>query len=165
MKQQRLLIALVVFLCATGGLVHATTQDPPAPPVGETIDLLSFRSRSGRTLADVMKQHSLAMIVLVDSNCSTCITSRDSLKALREAVEAAKIPYYVVMIPDGTETGKYFTIADSLKLGAEAFVWSNAAAKPPVSLAAMTKPSHLHVTWEGLIVKSWAGIPEKIGTP
>ena len=170
LKQHKLLVALaVIILCVafsmTGGLVHAVTQDPAVPAVGETIDLLSFRSPTGRTLADVMKQHSLAMVVLVDPSCGTCTTSKDALRALRERVEESKIPYYVVMIPDGTDTQKYFAFADSLKLGVEIFVWSNADGKPPVSLATMPKPSHFHVTSEGLIVKKWAGIPEKDGTP
>jgi hypothetical protein len=166
LKQHKLLFALgVVVVCVAGGFVHASTQDPQGPPVGGTIDLLSFRSRSGRTLADVMKQHSLAMVLLVDPSCETCATSKDSLKALREVVEKAKIAYYVVMIPDSTDTEKYFAFAESLNLGVEAFVWSNAAAKPPASLATMSKPSHLHVTSEGLIVRTWAGIPEKISTP
>ena len=165
LKQPKLLVALaVVVLSGTGALAQTTTQDPAAAG-GETIDLLSFRSRSGGTLADAMKQHSLAMVVLVDPNCSTCTLSKDTLAALRERVEQAKIPYYVVMIPDSTDTEKYFAYADSLKLGAEAFVWSNVDAKAPVSLTTMTKPSHLHLTSEGLIVKKWAGIPEKNGTP
>ena len=165
LKQRKLLVALaVVVLSGTGALAQTTAQDPSAA-AGETIDLLSFRSRSGGTLADAMKQHSLAMVVLVDPNCSTCTLSKDTLAALRERVEQAKIPYYIVMIPDSTDTDKYFAFADSLKLGAEAFVWSNAGAKPPASLTTITKPSHLHVTSEGLIVKKWAGIPEKDGTP
>jgi hypothetical protein len=165
LKQRKLLVALaVVVLSGTGALAQTTTQDPSAAG-GETIDLRSFRSRSGRTLADAMKQHSLAMAVLVDPNCSTCTLSRDTLAALRERVEQSKIPYYIVMIADSTDTEKYFAFADSLKLGAEAFVWSDADAKPPASLTTMTKPSHFHVTSEGLIVKKFAGIPEKDGTP
>jgi len=165
LKQHKLLVALaVVALCVTGGLTHATTQDPSGT-AGETIDLLSFRSRSGGTLADAMKQHSLAMVVLVDPNCATCTMSRDILSALQQRVEESKIPYYIVMIPDSTDTDKYFAFADSLKLGAPAFIWSNPDAKPPVSLTMMTKPSHFHLTSEGLIVKKWAGIPEKDGTP
>jgi len=165
LKQHKLLVALaVVAFCVTGGLTHATTQDP-AGTATETIDLLSFKSRSGGTLAEVMKQHSLAMVVLVDPNCETCANSTDTLRALRDRVQQSKIPYYVVMLPASTDTEKYFAFADSLKLGVEAFVWSNADAKPPASLTTMTRPSHFHLTSDGLIVKKWAGIPDKEGTP
>ena len=84
LKQHKLLVALaVVAFCVTGGLTHATTQDP-AGTATETIDLLSFKSRSGGTLAQVMKQHSLAMVLLVDPNCATCASSTDTLRALRD---------------------------------------------------------------------------------
>jgi len=32
--------------------------------------------------------------------------------------------------------------------------------KPPASLLTMTKPSHLQVTTEGLIVAKWSGTPK-----
>jgi hypothetical protein len=92
LKPPKLLVALaVVALCVAGGLTHASTQDP-AGTATETIDLLSFKSRSGGTLAQVMKQHSLAMVLLVDPNCATCASSTDTLRALRDRVEQSKIP-------------------------------------------------------------------------
>jgi hypothetical protein len=152
-------LCLIVF-CA--GLAQAQTSAGPA--VGETIDLKSFQTRSGRTLFEAMKEHSIAMLVLVDPNCSTCASVQDTLRALRERVEKTRMAYYVVMIPDGTDPEKYFSFADSLKLGVESFVWSNADAKPG-SLATMTKPSHLQITTEGLIVEKWSGVPQNTGTP
>ena len=158
---QKLFVALsLVVLCATAGLAQVQT----GPAVGETIDLKSFQTRSGRTLFEAMKEHSVAMLVVVDPNCSTCANVKDSLRSLRERVEKTRIAYYVVMIPDGTDAEKYFSFADSLKLDAESFVWNNASAKPG-SLAAMTKPSHLQITTEGLIVEKWAGVPQNTGTP
>jgi hypothetical protein len=68
------------------------------------------------------------------------------------------------MIPDGSDPQKYFSFADSLKLDVESFVWRSANAKPG-SLASMTKPGHLQVTNEGLIVEKWSGIPQNTGTP
>ena len=152
---RKLFVALsFVVLCATVGLA----QDQTGPAVGETIDLKSFQTRSGVTLFEAMKEHSLAMLVVVDPNCGTCSSLKDSLRTLRERAEKARIAYYVVMIPDGTDPAKYFSFADSLKLDVESFVWSNANAKPG-SLASMTKPAHLQITNQGLVVEKWAGVP------
>jgi hypothetical protein len=158
-KQLQIVIGLCALFFVTGVFARANAQAGPA--VGETVDLLSFSSRSGQTLAEALKKHSLAMLVLVDPNCGTCTTTKDSMVALRERVEKVRIAYFIVMIPDGSETQKYFEFADSLKLGTESFVWSNAFAKPPASLMTMTKPSHLQVTREGLIVEKWFGTPQK----
>ena len=159
LKQHKLFVALcLVVFCA--GLVHG--QDAAGPAVGETIDLKSFQTRSGLTLFDAMKQHSIAMLVLVDPNCGTC--AQDSLRTLREQVEKTRIAYYVVMIPDGSDPQKYFSFADSLKLDVDSFVWNSTEAKPG-SLASMMKPAHLQVTNEGLIVQKWSGIPQNTNTP
>ena len=157
-KQFRIVIGLCALFCVSG-VFEARAQSGPA--VGETVDLLSFRSRSGQTLAEAVKKSSLTMLVLVDPNCGTCTTTKDSMEVLRQKVEKTRIAYFVVMIPDGSDPQKYFEYADSLKLGAESFVWSNANAKPPASLLTMTKPSHLQVTTEGLIVEKWIGTPAK----
>ncbi|HEV8427971.1 MAG TPA: hypothetical protein VGQ41_08740 [Pyrinomonadaceae bacterium] len=160
-SNRKILIALcVMFLSGVFANVNGQ-QVSAGPAVGETIDLLSFQSRSGQTLAQALKQHSLAMLVLVDPNCSTCISTKENIDALRERVQKARIAYFVVMVPDGGETQKYFDFADSLKLGTESFVWSNSEVKPPASLLMMTKPSHLQVTSEGLIVEKWSGTPPK----
>ncbi len=158
-KVRRIVIALCALFCVSGIFAQANAQSGPA--VGETVDLLSFRSRSGQTLAQALKKHSLAMLVLVDPNCGTCTSTSDSMNALRESVENTKIAYFVVMIPDGGDPQKYFEYADSLKLGTESFIWSNPNAKPPASMMTMTKPSHLQVTREGLIVEKWFGTPPK----
>ncbi len=158
-KHRRIVIGLCALFCVSGVFAQAKAQAGPA--VGETVDLLSFQSRSGKTLAEALKKHSLAMLVLVDPNCGTCTTTKDSMVALRERVERTKIAYFVVMIPGGSEAQKYFEYADSLKLGTESFVWSNPNAKPPASLMTMTKPSHLQVTREGLIVEKWFGTPPR----
>ena len=152
-------LSLIVF-CA--GLAHA--QSTAGPAVGETLDLKSFQTRSGRTLFEAMKSHSVAMLVVVDPNCSTCASVQDTLRALRERVEKTRIAYYIVMIPDGTDPAKYFSFADSLKLDVESFVWSNPDAKPG-SLATMTKPSHLQITTDGLIVEKWSGVPQNTANP
>ena len=163
-RHHRILIALCV-LFASGVFANVNAQVSTGPAVGETLDLMSFRSRSGKTLAEVMKQHSLAMLVLVAPNCSACTATKDSMDALRERVQKTQIAYFVVIIPDGSETQKYFEFADSLKLETESFVWSNLEAKPPASLLTMTKPSHLQVTTDGLIVQKWSGTPPKDSAP
>jgi hypothetical protein len=160
-KPYKTLIALCALL-VSGVFANIKAQEVSAgPAVGETVDLLSFRSRSGNTLAEALKQYSLAMLVLVDPNCGSCTATKESMNALRERVEKNRIAYFVVLIPDGSETQKYFEFADSLKLGTESFVWCNSAAKPPAALLTMTKPSHLQVTSEGLIVEKWFGTPPK----
>ena len=158
-KHRRIVIGLSALFVLSGVFAQVKAQSGPA--VGETVDLLSFQSRTGQTLAEALKKHSLALLVLVDPNCGTCTTTKGNMDALRERVEKAHIAYFIVMIPDGSETQKYFEYADSLKLGTESFVWSNANAKPPASLMTMTKPSHLQVTREGLIVEKWLGTPQK----
>jgi hypothetical protein len=157
-SNRRILIGLFAFFCVSGIFANAKAQSDP--PVGETIDLLSFRSRSGQTLAEAVKKNSLAMLVLVDPNCGTCTSTKENMDALRAVVEKTRIAYFIVMIPDGSDTQKYFDYADSLKLGAESFVWSNADAKP-AALLIMTKPSHLQITSDGLIVAKWTGTPAK----
>jgi hypothetical protein len=161
LKQQKLFIAIcLVVFCA--GLAHG--QDPAGPAVGETIDLKSFQTRTGITLWQAMRQHSIAMLVLVDPNCGDCANVQDTLRALRERVEKTRIAYYVVMIPDGSDPQKYFSFADSLKLDVDSFVWNSTDAKPG-SLASMIKPAHLQITNEGLIVQKWSGIPQNTSTP
>jgi type IV pilus biogenesis protein CpaD/CtpE len=161
LKQHKLFVALcLVVFCA--GL--AQSQDAAGPAVGETIDLRSFQTRTGVTLFDAMKQHSIALLVIVDPNCGTCTSVQDSLRALRERVGKTQMAYYVVMIPDGSDPQKYFSFADSLKLDIDSFVCNSTDAKPG-SLAAMLKPAHLQITNEGLIVQKWPGIPQNTSTP
>jgi hypothetical protein len=161
LKQQKLFIA-ICLLVFSAGLAYG--QDPAGPAVGETIDLKSFQTRTGITLWQAMRQHSIAMLVLVDPNCGDCANVQDTLRALRERVEKTRIAYYVVMIPDGTDPQKYFSFADSLKLDVDSFVWNSTDAKPG-SLASMMKPAHLQITNEGLIVQKWSGIPQNTSTP
>jgi hypothetical protein len=156
-----------VVLCITAlatGPQHgsALAQDPTsAAALIENVDLGSWQSRDGRTLFEVMKQHSLALLVIVDPNCATCTKAQADLRDLRDRTEKAKIKYFVLMIPSESDTSKYFAYADSLKLDAEAFVWSNKETKPLAPVATMVAPSHLLVSSEGHVAKKWAGIPEK----
>ena len=134
-----------------------SVQDKSGPALGDTIDLLSWSTRDGRTLAQVIKGHSLAMILLVNPSCGTCADAKDGFGTLRERVGKPGIPYYVLMIPDSTDTQKFFSYADSLKLNVDVFVWSSKELKAPTSLATMAVPSHLLVTNEGLVVNKWPG--------
>jgi hypothetical protein len=169
----RCLVVLCLTVLAAGLMIEfpiaqarfefkSASQDQSA--TGETIDLLSFRSQKGRSLAEAIKGHSLALIVVVDPNCKTCLTAKDSLRSLRDRVEKSGITYYVLMLPSESDTQKYFAFADSLNLDAESFVWSNANVKPPVSLTTLTAPSHLLVTTEGLVVDKWRGIDKSDST-
>jgi hypothetical protein len=143
--------------------VRAAVQDGPA--ASETLDLLSWSDRKGRTLAEVNKGHSLALLVLLDPSCANCAASKETLKALRSRSEKTGMAYYVVMIPSSTDTEKYFAYADSLNLEAESFVWSNAMAKPPLSLSTMPALSHLLVNSEGIVENKWAGVPSNESAP
>jgi len=153
-------IFCVATLVTTSDRAHAkleSVQDKTGPALGETIDLLSWSTRDGRTLAQVIKGHSLAMILLVNPSCGTCADAKEGFSTLRERVGKPGIPYYVLMIPDSTDTQKFFSYADSLKLNADVFVWSSKESKAPASLATMATPSHLMVTNEGLVVNKWPG--------
>jgi|GEM_PF-1442126 hypothetical protein len=157
MKTLRFLQAVLILFAST--LITAGYQvQSSGPALGETINLASFQSQKGRTLAETIKGHSLAMLVVIDPNCGTCATAKDSLRSLRDRVEKAGITYYVLMLPAENDAQKYFAFADSLNLGAESFVWSSADSKPPSSLTTLTIPSHILVTTEGLVVDKWPGI-------
>jgi hypothetical protein len=158
-KHPHLIACCVVFFCLTLtiGTGTALAQDRSGPALGETIDLTSLQSQKGRSLAEAMKGHSLAMLVLVNPDCVKCNQAKDSLRALQSRVEKAGIAYYVVMIMDGSDAQKYFAYANSLNPDVEAFVWSNTEAKPPVSLATMVTPSQILLSNEGIVVEKWAG--------
>ncbi len=160
LDKRRVIAQCLVIVCAMVaiGVVSTRAQDPTAgPAIGDTIDLLSFRSQKGETLAEATKGHSLAMILLVNPNCQTCTSSKDGLKSLKDRMAKPGIPYFIVMVPNSSEVEKYFSYADSLNLEAQSFVWSSAGSKPPASLINMTVPSHLLVTKEGRVVDKWPG--------
>jgi hypothetical protein len=146
---------------------HATRaaafQDA-GPAIGDTVDLKSWTDRTGRTLAEVNGRRSLALVAFVTPNCDTCAKAKDAMDSLRERAGKANIAYYVVVIPNGADPQSYFSYADSLKIGAEAFVWSNAETKPPATLSALPAPFHLMLTNEGLVVNKWAGVPSSVST-
>ena len=157
----KLLAISFIVLCLPGiGLIaHAQTNVKDG---AEVIDLRSWRDRKGRTLADVNQGHSMALVVLVSPNCDTCAEARNSIEPLRERAKKAGMGYYVLMIPNDTDTKKYFSYADSLKIDAESFVWSNTDVKPSATLTTMPVPSHVLMStdrFEGQIVNKWAGVP------
>src|SRR5262249_53510661 len=124
-----------------------------------TIDLKSWSDRKGRTLAEVNGKHSVALVAFVAPNCEACMKGKDDMESLRQQATKANIAYYVLMIPESTDTQSYFSYADSLKIGAEAFVWSNSEEKPPVTPSTITAPLHFMVTNEGLVANKWPGVP------
>ena len=165
MLKRLLLTPFIVIFCVatlvtTSDRTEAkleSVQDKTGPALGETIDLRAWSTRDGRTLAQVMKGHSLSMILLVSPSCGTCADAKDGFRTLRERAGKPGIPYYVLMIPDSTDTQKFFSYADSLKLNVDVFVWSSKATKAPASLSTMAVPSHLLITNEGLLVDKWPG--------
>ena len=165
LKRLSLILLLSIF-CFTALLTstdraQATIQNQSGPALGDTIELKSWSTRDGRSLAQEMKSHSLAMILLVNPTCGTCTSAKEGFQKLRENVAQPGIPYFVLMMPDSSDVQKYFSYADSLRLEAESFVWSSKESKPPTSLATMAVPSHLLVTNEGLVVNKWPGTPPK----
>jgi len=165
------LVIIASFALLTGLIVwsqphttRAAAVQDAGPAVGDTIDLKSWSDRKGRTLAEVNGRRSLALIAFVSPNCDTCAKTKDAMDSLRERAGKANIAYYVVVIPNGADPQSYFSYADSLKIDAEAFVWSNAEAKPPVTLSTMPAPFHLMLTNEGLVVNKWAGVPSSVST-
>jgi len=99
------------------------------------------------------------MVLLVNPSCGTCTSAKENFRTLRERVGKPGIPYYLLMIPDGSDTQKYFSYAESLKIDAESFVWANTQMKPPTSLVTMAVPSHFLLTNERLVVNKWPGTP------
>ena len=107
----------------------------------------------------------MALVVLVSPNCDTCAKAKNAIENLRERAKKAGMGYYVLMIPDSTDTQKYFSYADSLKINAESFVWSNTDAKASTTLTTMPVPSHVLLStdrFEGRIVNTWTGVPTDI---
>ena len=156
-----------VFLCLLSVGVTAQAQTNVQDGV-EVIDLRSWRDQRGRTLADVNQGNSMALVVLVSPNCDTCANLKNSIENLRERVKKAGMAYYVLMIPEGTDTQKYFSYANSLKIGAEAFVWSNPDARASATLTTMPAPSHVLLStdrFEGRIANKWTGVPPTDSIP
>ena len=159
-------LSFVVLCLLSVGLV-AQAQTNVQDGV-EVIDLRSWRDQKGRTLADVNQGHSMALVVLVSPNCDTCAKEKNAIENLRARAKKAGIAYYVLMIPDGTDTQKYFSYADSLKIGAEAFVWSNPDAKASATLTTLPVPSHVLMStdrFEGRIANKWSGVPPSDSIP
>src|SRR5215216_26021 len=124
-------IAVSVVLCAVAiGVVIALPARVSAQDA-EIINLRSWTDQKGRTLADVNQGHSMALVILVSPNCYDCTTQKGSIELLREHAKKAGMGYYVLMTPEPTDTEKYFSFADSLKLDVESFVWSNPEVKAP----------------------------------
>jgi hypothetical protein len=158
-----------VVLCLLAvGFVTALPAQTNVQDGAEVIDLRSWVNQKGRTLADVNQGHSMALVVLVSPNCDTCAKAKTSIENLRERAKKAGMGYYVLMIPDGTDTQKYFSYADSLQINAEAFVWSNAEAKASATLTTMPVPSHVLMStnqFEGRIANKGAGVPPSNSIP
>jgi len=161
-------IAVSVVLCAVAiGVVIALPARVSAQDA-EIINLRSWTDQKGRTLADVNQGHSMALVILVSPNCYDCTTQKGSIELLREHAKKAGMGYYVLMTPEPTDTEKYFSFADSLKLDVESFVWSNPEVKAPATLKTMIIPSHVLMStdrFEGRIVKTWQGIPLSASVP
>lgn len=162
------LFLLILILCAVAISSNSNRaqagnalQNQAGPTLGENIDLTSWSTRDGRTLAQIIKGHSLAMVLLVNPACGTCAEARDGFRTLRDRAGKPGIPYYVLMIPDNNDRQRFFSYADSLKLDADSFVWSNSQTKAPTALAMMAVPSHLLVTNEGMVVEKWPGTTPK----
>lgn len=154
-------LVIGVFLWSQARTIRA--QDA-GPAVGETIDLTSWRDRKGRTLAEVNGGHSLALVAFITPNCDTCLKTKDDMASLRERAGKANIAYYVLMIPNSADPQSSFAYADSLKIDAEVFVWSNSETKPPVTLSTLPAPFHLMLTKEGLVVNKWTGVPSSVSS-
>ena len=160
MLNRLLLVSFIAIFCVAALVTtsnRAQVPDKTGPALGDIVDLRAWSARDGRTLAQVIKGYSVAMILIVNPSCGTCADAKDGFRTLRERAGKARIPYYVLMIPESTDTQKSFSYADSLKIDADVFVWSSTHMKAPTSLATMAVPSHLLVTNEGLVVEKWPG--------
>src|ERR1051325_2197264 len=116
-------VAVSVVLCALAlvvplqARVHSETNFQDGQTLNEVIDLRWWTNREGRSLADINQGHSLALVIIVSPNCSDCTAQKGSIESLRDHAKKAGMGYYVLMTPESTDTEKYFSFADSLKLG------------------------------------------------
>lgn len=129
------------------------------PEIGEKIDLTRLKKKDGTTLASVVGQRPIA-VVLVSPTCTMCKTAADEMRSLRQKLATMDIDYYLVSFTPPPQNVDFFKYGDSLSVGAPSFLWDAASGAPPSSAYKMTVPSHLLINSDGAVLCAWPGANE-----
>lgn len=132
------------------------------PEIGEKIDLTRLKKKDGTTLASVVGQRPIA-VVLVSPTCTMCKTAADEMRYLHQKLATLDIDYYLVSFAPPPQNVDFFKYGDSLGVGAPSFLWDAASGGPPASAYKMTVPSHLLISSDGSVICAWPGANETKG--
>ena len=131
------------------------------PDTGERIDLTRLRAKDGKTLAATVGGRPV-MIVAVNPECAMCKVAVDEMIHLRAKTAALGVDYYMVSFSRVNPQPGFFDYADSLKVGAPAFLWDAETGAPPEALIVMGTPSHLLLNPDGTVLRVWPGSRDDI---
>lgn len=130
--------------------------DWSGPKVGERLDLQHFIGRGGQRMPDAVGGEPL-MLAAIDPDCVAGWTARDQMRDVRNNIIAADVPYLLISVTTSRPPEEFFKYAESLDVGAPAFLWSSTAVSPPEKLVTMVVPSHILVRRDGTIIRTWPG--------
>jgi hypothetical protein len=77
------------------------------PEIGEKIDLTRLKKKDGTTLASVVCQRPIA-VVLVSPTCTMCKTAADEMRSLRQKLATMDIAYYLVSFAPPPQNVDFF---------------------------------------------------------
>lgn len=137
-------------------LLRAADNEWRGPEIGAKIDLTRLRMKDGKTLARVIGKKPV-VLVSINPACAMCKTARDEMSYLREKLASLDINYYLVGFASETPQLDFFRYSDSLRVGAQSFLWNSEAGRPPESIVIMTNPSHLLLNSDGRVIRVWPG--------
>jgi len=126
------------------------------PEIGERIDLENLTGPDGKSLANSIGLHPV-VIVAVNPGCAMCRVSADKMSEIRTRLEPAGVEYYIVSFATSSNPIAFFKFADSLNLGAPAFLRSTGEVTLPERFTAMVVPSHFLIDRNGKVLKKWPG--------
>lgn len=132
------------------------TKAETGPAIGERIDLENLNGPDGESLAHIIVEQR-AVIVALNSGCDMCKTSADEMSEIRRRLKPAGVEYYLVSLATSTVPADFFAFADSLNMGAPAFVRSTNGENPPKRLTDMLTPSHFLIDRHGVVIRKWPG--------
>jgi hypothetical protein len=137
-------------------LLRSSENEWRGPNVGEKIDLTRLQRKDGKTLASVIPKRPI-VLVSINPACAMCKNARDEMSYLREKLSSMDITYYLVGFASETPQLDFFRYSDSLRVGAQSFLWDSEGGRPPESIIMMTNPSHLLLNSDGRVIRVWPG--------
>lgn len=133
-----------------------TNLDWSGPKIGERLDLRCLAGRAGERLPDAVSGE-FFMLATIDPDCAASWEARDQMRDVRNHIAPAGVPYLLVSATTSRPPEDFFKYAESLAADAPAFMWASKGASPPESLATMVVPSHILVSRDGTIIRTWPG--------